>query len=38
LVAYQVPTRFIIVDELPRTPSMKPSLPAVKALFASEAA
>jgi acyl-CoA synthetase (AMP-forming)/AMP-acid ligase II len=33
LVAYQVPTRFIIVDDFPRTPSMKPSLSAVKALF-----
>jgi acyl-CoA synthetase (AMP-forming)/AMP-acid ligase II len=37
LVAYQVPARFLIVDELPRTPSMKPSLPAVKALFQAEA-
>jgi acyl-CoA synthetase (AMP-forming)/AMP-acid ligase II len=38
LVAYQVPTRFIIVDDFPRTPSMKPSLPAVKALFEDKAA
>jgi long-chain acyl-CoA synthetase len=33
LVAYQVPTRFLIVDALPRTPSLKISRPAVKALF-----
>jgi acyl-CoA synthetase (AMP-forming)/AMP-acid ligase II len=38
LLPYQVPVRFLIADELPRTPSMKPSLPAVKALFESEAA
>jgi acyl-coenzyme A synthetase/AMP-(fatty) acid ligase len=38
LLPYQVPVRFLITDELPRTPSMKPSLPAVKALFESEAA
>jgi long-chain acyl-CoA synthetase len=34
LLPYQVPARFIYVDELPRTTSMKPSLPAVRALFA----
>jgi long-chain acyl-CoA synthetase len=33
LVAYQIPARIIVVDQLPRTPSMKISQPAVKALF-----
>lgn len=33
LIAYQVPVRILIVDELPRTPSMKVALPAVRALF-----
>jgi acyl-CoA synthetase (AMP-forming)/AMP-acid ligase II len=33
LVAYQVPARILIVDQLPRTNSMKISQPAVKALF-----
>lgn len=33
LTPYQVPTRFLAVEELPRTPSMKVSMPAVKALF-----
>lgn len=33
LAAYQVPTRFLFVDELPRTPSLKPSLPEVRRLF-----
>jgi acyl-CoA synthetase (AMP-forming)/AMP-acid ligase II len=36
LLPYQVPVRMLRVDELPRTPSMKPSQPAVKALFESE--
>jgi len=33
LAPYQVPVRFLIVDELPRTPSMKVARPAVRALF-----
>ncbi|NKI15968.1 long-chain fatty acid--CoA ligase [Spongiibacter sp. KMU-166] len=33
MVAYQVPARILVVDELPRTPSMKISQPGVKALF-----
>ncbi len=33
LMAYQVPVRFLIVDELPRTSSMKPSLIDVAKLF-----
>ena len=33
LIAYQVPTRFRIVAALPRTPSMKVDLPAVRRLF-----
>jgi acyl-coenzyme A synthetase/AMP-(fatty) acid ligase len=35
---YQVPVRFLIVDDVPRTPSMKPSLPLVRELFANDAA
>jgi len=38
LTAYQVPVKFRQVDELPRTPSMKVSMPAVKALFEDEKA
>jgi long-chain acyl-CoA synthetase len=34
LMAYCVPLAFRIVDELPRTPSMKVSMPAVRELFA----
>ncbi len=34
LLPYQVPVRFRTVADLPRTPSMKPSLPDVQALFA----
>jgi len=34
LMAYCVPVTFKIVDELPRTPSMKVSTPAVRELFA----
>ncbi|MBX7448890.1 fatty acid--CoA ligase family protein [Mycolicibacterium sp. 3033] len=30
---YQVPARLLVVDELPRTPSMKVSQPGVRALF-----
>lgn len=33
---YQVPVAFRIVDEVPRTPSMKPALPQVRALFETE--
>jgi long-chain acyl-CoA synthetase len=33
LTRYQVPVALRIVDELPRTPSMKISKPAVRALF-----
>jgi acyl-coenzyme A synthetase/AMP-(fatty) acid ligase len=34
LMAYCVPVAFMVVDELPRTPSMKVSTPAVRELFA----
>lgn len=34
LLPYQVPVRFLIVDDVPRTPSLKPMLPQVRALFA----
>ncbi|MDO7842065.1 class I adenylate-forming enzyme family protein [Sphingomonas immobilis] len=37
LSAYQIPVRFLFVDTLPRTPSMKPALPEVAKLFAHEA-
>jgi acyl-coenzyme A synthetase/AMP-(fatty) acid ligase len=30
---YQVPARLVIVDELPRTPSLKVSQPGVRELF-----
>ena len=33
LTAYFVPTRFLAVEALPRTPSLKPSLPALRSLF-----
>lgn len=33
LIAYQVPVHILIVDEVPRTPSFKPALPQVRALF-----
>ena len=33
LLAYQVPVRFLRLDEFPRTPSMKVSQPDLKALF-----
>lgn len=36
LARYYVPARIKIVDELPRTPSMKISRPAVQALFAGD--
>jgi acyl-CoA synthetase (AMP-forming)/AMP-acid ligase II len=35
LVAYKVPVSILIVDALPRSPSMKPLLPEVRALFAA---
>jgi len=38
LTPYQVPVKFLAVDELPRTPSLKVSMPAVKALFEEPAA
>jgi acyl-CoA synthetase (AMP-forming)/AMP-acid ligase II len=38
MMPYQVPTRFLIVDEVPRTPSMKPALPQVRELFADAGA
>ena len=38
LLPYQVPTRFLQVAELPRTPSMKVSQPDLKALFVETAA
>lgn len=38
LMAYQVPTTFLIVDDLPRTASMKPDLAAVRQLFQQEEA
>lgn len=37
LIAYQVPVHFRFVADFPRTPSMKPSAPGLKALFAGEA-
>ncbi|MFM6832423.1 MAG: class I adenylate-forming enzyme family protein, partial [Novosphingobium sp.] len=37
LIAYQVPVHFRFVEDFPRTPSMKPSAPGLKALFAREA-
>lgn len=33
MLPYQVPVRFRIVEEVPRTPSLKPALPQVRALF-----
>jgi len=33
---YQVPVAFRIVDDVPRTPSMKPALPQVRAMFEIE--
>jgi acyl-CoA synthetase (AMP-forming)/AMP-acid ligase II len=35
LIAYQVPVHIRIVADFPRTPSMKPSTPGLKALFAA---
>lgn len=36
LLPYQVPVRLIRLDDLPRTPSMKPNQPSVKALFEAD--
>lgn len=36
LIAYQVPVHFRIVPDFPRTPSMKPSAPGLRALFEGE--
>ncbi len=33
LLPYQVPTRFLVVADIPRTATMKPALPAIRALF-----
>jgi len=33
LLPYQVPVRFLVVIDVPRTGSMKPALPGVRALF-----
>jgi long-chain acyl-CoA synthetase len=33
LIAYQVPVKFLFVDDVPRTPSLKPALADVRALF-----
>lgn len=37
LVAYQLPAHIRFVDDFPRTPSMKPSMPGLKALFGDAA-
>ncbi|MEY4239016.1 MAG: hypothetical protein RL339_1617 [Pseudomonadota bacterium] len=37
LIAYQVPVHFRFVADYPRTPSMKPSAPGLKALFMEQA-
>jgi len=36
LIAYQVPVHIRIVPDFPRTPSMKPSMPGLEALFADD--
>jgi acyl-coenzyme A synthetase/AMP-(fatty) acid ligase len=38
LLPYQVPVAFRFVNDLPRTPSEKPMLPAIRALFQAEGA
>ena len=38
LTRYHVPARFLVVDEIPRTPSLKPSYPAMRARFTEEGA
>jgi acyl-CoA synthetase (AMP-forming)/AMP-acid ligase II len=37
MMPYQVPVKFLIVADVPRTPSMKPALPQVRELFAAHA-
>ena len=37
LIAYQVPVRYLVVDQLPRTSSMKVKLIAVREMFAEQA-
>ena len=36
LIAYQIPVHYRLVKDFPRTPSMKPSAPGLKALFSSK--
>jgi len=36
LIAYQVPVRFVYVDDVPRTPSLKPILAEVRAMFENQ--
>ena len=36
MLPYQVPVRFLVVEDVPRTNSMKPALPQVRALFTVE--
>jgi len=38
MLPYQTPTAFKFIDDMPRTPSMKPKIIAIKALFETEAA
>lgn len=38
LTAYQVPVRFLHLEDMPRTPSMKPSQPELRKLFEATAA
>lgn len=38
LSPYMIPAKYIFVDDLPRTPSLKPALPAVRELFVQEKA
>ncbi|MBV9842332.1 MAG: long-chain fatty acid--CoA ligase [Sphingomonadaceae bacterium] len=37
MMPYQVPVKFLVVDDVPRTLSMKPMLPQVRELFAADA-
>ena len=36
LTAYEIPVAYSIVDDLPRTPSMKISQPSVKEMFSAD--
>ena len=36
LTRYHVPTRWKVVEQLPRTPALKPSMPGLRALFGAE--